>query len=118
MRVLQVYLILAWILLAIVTGYAIADSGLQGGNVFLTDFEHPWRAQFNTDFCLYAVLFGAWVLWREPSKLVGLACALGSLAGGLFALLYVAVASFRAQGDIRRLLLGAHWQADAPRAKT
>lgn len=111
MKLLQGYLVIAWVLLAILTGLAIADSGLEGGRVFLTDFASPWRAQFNTDFTLYALPIAAWVLWREQSKLVGLLCALGTLAGGVFTLLYVLVATFRSRGDVRRLLLGHHTPA-------
>jgi hypothetical protein len=110
MSFLRGYLIIAWLVLVAVTAHAVMTLGVEGGNIFLTDFAHPWRAQFNTDFTLHVLPIAAWILWREPSKLVGLLCAVGTMAGGLFTLLYLLVASFRARGDVRQLLLGKHWK--------
>jgi hypothetical protein len=111
---LRGYLIVAWLALVAVTAHAVMVLGVEGGNVFLTDFAQPWRAQFNTDFMLHVLPVAAWILWREPSKPVGLLCAIGTMAGGLFTLLYLLVASFRAQGDVRQLLLGKHWKPATP----
>jgi hypothetical protein len=112
MKALQGYFVVAWIVLAYVSTHAIASQGLDGGNVFITDFAHPWRAQFNTDFTLWAVPTAVWVFWRHASWLLGLLCAVATLAlGGMFLMPYLLVASIRAHGDARRLLLGAHWPA-------
>jgi hypothetical protein len=111
MRALQAYLIAGWLLLFALTVRAVMALGLAGGEVFLSDFAQPWRAQFNTDFTLYALPITAWVFWREASWLTGLLCALGTLAGGVFTLRYLLVASVRARGDLRCLLLGRHWRA-------
>jgi len=108
MNVLRGFLILGWLLLAAVTARAVAMHGLEGGNVFFSDFAHGWRAQFYTDFLLHVVPIAAWVYWREASKLTGALCVLGTLSGGLFTLLYVLVATYRADGDARRLMLGCH----------
>ena len=108
MRALQAYLFAAFVVLAFVTARAIAALGLDGGQVFLTDFAHPWRAQFNTDFVLYAIPVAAWIVWRERSLAVGALCALGSLAGGVFTLPYLLVATVRARGSILHFLLGHH----------
>ena len=82
--------------------------GSEGGMLFVADFAHPWRAQFNTDFSIHLLLFMTWVFWRETSKAIGTLAALGCLMGGLFTLPYLLVAIWRAKGDVRALLLGAH----------
>lgn len=110
MTALRAYLALGWLLLMGVTVWAINTMGLDSANVFFSDFVHPWRAQFYTDFLLHVGPVAAWVYWRESSKLTGALCALGTLMGGVFTLLYVLVATSRAGGDARRLLLGGHAQ--------
>ena len=113
MNLFRGFLVIAWLLLVAVTANAFIKLGADGGMVFFSDFSHAWRAQFYTDFSLHILLVAAWVFWREPSKLVGLLCALGTALGGVFTLLYLLIASVRAQGDVRRLLLGKHWNSAA-----
>lgn len=108
MVLLRAYLVLGWLLLAGVTVWAVSSLGLEGGKVFFDDFAHAWRAQFYTDFLLHVLPITAWVFWRERSKTVGLLCALGTTLGGVFTLLYLLAATYRAEGDVRRLLLGHH----------
>lgn len=108
MNLLRGYLILGWLLLAGITAWAVSALGADGGMVFFSDFTHAWRASFYTDFLLHVVPIALWIYWREPSKWVGLLCALGAALGGLFTLIYVLVATYRADGDARRLLLGKH----------
>ena len=108
MTLLRGYLILGWVLLVGVTVWAVTTLGIGGGKVFITDFAHAWRAQFYTDFMLHVIPITAWVFWRESSRVVGIACALGTTMGGLFTLLYVLAATYRAGGDAKRLLLGRH----------
>jgi hypothetical protein len=108
MNLLRGYLLVAWLLLAALTVHAVQTLGLDAANVFFSDFAHAWRAQFYTDFLLHVAPIAAWIFWREPSRAVGALCALGALSGGMFTLLYVLVATFRADGDPRRLLLGRH----------
>lgn len=110
MKVLQGFLVVGWIVLSFVSGRAITALGLEGANVFVTDFGHPWRAQFNTDFALWVVLVVAWIVWRHASWVVGVACGVAALAmGGMFLMPYLLLVSISAQGDVRRLLLGSHW---------
>ena len=109
MNLVRIGLVIAWALLAFITWRAIALMGSDGSYIFLADFAQPWRAQFYVDFILHVVLVASWIVWREPSKIIGVICALGCLAGGaLVTLLYVLVTSFRAGGDMRILLLGKH----------
>jgi hypothetical protein len=114
MGLLRGYLVVAWVLLAAITAHAVMTLGAAGGNVFFTDFSQPWRAQFYTDFTLHVLPIAAWMIWREQSKVVGILCAVGAAAGGLFTLLYLLVATYRARGDVRALLLGRHWSPAAP----
>ncbi len=108
MNLLRGYLILGWLLLAGITAWAVSSLGADGGMVFFSDFAHAWRAQFYTDFLLHVVPVAIWIYWREPSKPVGVLCALGASMGGLFTLIYLLAATYRADGDARRLLLGGH----------
>ena len=108
MQGLRLFVLAIWLVLLAVTWRAAAELGLGGGNVFFSDFSHPWRAQFNTDLSLHLLLFAVWVFWREHSKLLGLVCAVLCALGGIFTFLYLVVASYRSRGDARVLLLGAH----------
>ena len=108
MNALRGYLIIGWCFLTGITIWAVATLGLGGINVFFSDLSHAWRAQFYTDFLLHVVPITIWVYWRESSRLAGVLCALGTLMGGLFTILYLLVATFRSGGDVRRLLLGRH----------
>jgi hypothetical protein len=102
-------LIVAWAALAFITWRAITLLGSDGSYIFLSDLAQPWRAQFYTDFVLHVTLVAGWIVWREPSKIVGVLSALACLAGGaLVTLLYVFVTTYRAGGDARVLLLGKH----------
>ena len=108
MQGLRGFLIAIWVVLLAVSWRAVAELGLAGGDVFLSDFSHPWRAQFNTDLLLHLLLIAVWVVWREPSKLVGAACAVLCAFGGIFTFAYLFVAILRSGGDARVLLLGRH----------
>jgi hypothetical protein len=108
MQGLRLFVLAVWVVLLVVTWRAAAELGLAGGNVFVSDFSHPWRAQFNTDLSLHLLLFAVWVFWREHSKLLGLVCALLCALGGIFTFPYFLFAVYRARGDARVLLLGTH----------
>ena len=108
MNALRFLLVILWILIVGITWHALQELGSDGGMVFVTDFSHPWRAQFNTDFSIHLLLFAIWVFWREKSKALGLMAALLCTLGGMFTLLYLLFATYRAQGDAKVLLLGAH----------
>ncbi|AXQ27848.1 hypothetical protein D0B54_03775 [Solimonas sp. K1W22B-7] len=107
MKPLQLTAILLWLLILGITLRAVLALGSDGGMVFLTDLAHPWRLQFNADLLIHLLLFAAWVFWREKSKRAGGICALLCLMGGLFTLPYLLFALHRAQGDVRKFLLGA-----------
>ena len=109
MRRLRFPVLLGWLILAAVTLWALVALGLLAlPETLLTDLRHPWRAQLYLDLELQLLIFAAWVLWRERSLGVGLACAAATmLLGALFTLPYLLFASWKAKGDVRALLLGA-----------
>ena len=105
----RLLLVLGWLLIAAVTLWALAELGLLAlPQTFVSDFAHPWRAQLYLDLELQLLVFASWTVWRERGFGVGLACAAATmLLGALFTLPYLLVASIRAKGDVRRLLLGS-----------
>lgn len=106
--VFRLLLCAGWVLLLFVSIHAVRAMGLGGaGAVFMGDFAHPWRAQFNTDFSLYLLLAGAWLIYRARSWGLGLVWAVLAInLGALFTLAYLLVVSIQAKGDMRQVLLG------------
>ena len=100
----------AWLVVMYVTIHAVLTMGTSAaGSVFIGDFAHPWRAQFNTDFSFHLLLAGAWMVYRARSWGLGLLWAICAVTlGSAFTLAYILVVSFQKRGDIRRLLLGRH----------
>jgi hypothetical protein len=108
MKAFKFLIVILWILIVGITWRALHELGSEGGMVFLSDFQHPWRAQFNTDFTIHLLLFATWVFWREQSKALGLVSALLCSLGGMFTLPYLWFAVYRARGNVKALLLGVH----------
>lgn len=108
MQLLRSALLVAWLATLWVSVRAILALGAgAAGDVFLGDFSHPWRAQFNTDFAVHLLLMAAWIVYRERGSIRGFGFGVAAvLFGGAFSFAYLFVATFTAQGDIRRLLLG------------
>jgi hypothetical protein len=104
----RIFLAAIWVVVAAVTVWALVEMGLAAAlATFFSDLGHPWRAQFYADLEAHLLLVGAWMIYRERSRGVGVACAvLTVLLGALFSLAYVLIASIRARGDARMLLLG------------
>ncbi len=109
--VYRIGLAVGWLGLFAVSVKALQLMGLNSaGTVFISDFDHPWRAQFNTDLGLHLLLAGSWMIYRTRSLAIGALCAVLAInLGGLFTLAYVLVASFRAEGDFRKVLLGCRY---------
>lgn len=109
MNLVRLILVVLWAVLAFITWRAIMLLGSDGSYIFLSDLAQPWRAQFYSDFVIHVLVVAGWIVWREPSKIVGVLWALACLGGGaLVTLLYVLITTFRAGGDARLLLLGKH----------
>ncbi len=111
MTLLRTFLVLGWIAIALVTAHAMAALGVSGFvETALEDIRHPWRVQLYLDFELHLLLFAGWIVWRERPLALGFACAAATLVlGALFTLPYLLFATVRAEGDTRRLLLGARF---------
>lgn len=108
MQIFRAFLIVAWAATMWISVQAIRAMGARvAGDVFLGDFAHPWRAQFNTDFAIHLLLMASWIAHRERSLIRRISFGLAAiLFGGVFSFAYVFVATFTAKGDVRRLLLG------------
>ena len=66
-----------------------------------------WPGQFNFDFMCFLILSGLWLAWRHHFSLRGLALGvLGFFGGKMVFAPYLLFASFKANGDIKKLLLG------------
>jgi hypothetical protein len=66
-----------------------------------------WRGQFNMDFSSFLILGSIWLMWRHHFAPLGLLFGLLIFAGGAPLLCtYLLFASFRANGDVKELLLG------------
>jgi hypothetical protein len=103
-------LVIAWLVIFWISFQAVSRMGFgPAGDVFIGDFAHPWRAQFNGDFAIHLLLVAAWMIYRSKSWIVGLVCAVLAInLGGVFTLAYLLVVSFQTDGDLRKLLLGQH----------
>jgi hypothetical protein len=67
-----------------------------------------WPGQFNLDFMGFLSLSALWLAWRHHFTPAGLGLGLLGFFGGTPVLAaYLLVASFKARGDVRVLLLGA-----------
>lgn len=101
---------LACVFLAVLgyTGVVAAEHGMGLFPVFFGDIAKlGWPGQFNLDFTFMLSFSALWVAHRHRFAPQGIVLALGALVGGsLFLSVYLLVASLRARGDMRELLLG------------
>jgi len=66
-----------------------------------------WAGQFNLDFMGFLALSGLWVAWRHHFSPGGLALGVLGFFGGIMVLApYLFFVSFKANGDMKELLLG------------
>jgi hypothetical protein len=110
MELLRAFLLTAILAIVAVTLYATLSAGINFPAVFFGDLlKLDWRSQINTDLMLHAGLLGIWVAWREGATptgiILGLLCL---LLDAVFGFPYVLLATYRAKGDPKRLLLGVH----------
>ncbi len=110
MAIMRFFLLLGWLTMLVVSWRAVSDLGYNWPQVFFGDIaQHTWRAQFNIDFLIHLLLFAAWVIWRETSRLTGIVCGFFCIfLGGLFGFPYLLATTYRSGSDTRRFLLGKH----------
>jgi hypothetical protein len=66
-----------------------------------------WAGQFNFDFMCFLTLSGLWLAWRHHFSLGGLALGvLGFFGGIMVPAPYLLLASYKANGNMKILLLG------------
>ena len=103
------------ILLIIITIGIIIFTAIVGFNhgwnllpIFFGDMvAMTWPGQFNFDFMCFLILSGLWLAWRHHFSIGGLFLGLVGLFGGIMILApYLLIASYKANGDIKMLLLG------------
>ena len=108
MTVLRLYLIAAFLAVAVYTVLVVGKHGWDLVSVFLQDLNAiNWSGQFNLDFLAYLWLSALWVAWRHEFTPAGIGLALlASIGGMLYLAIYLLVVSFRVDGDLKILLLG------------
>jgi hypothetical protein len=103
------------VLLAIMIIGILGYTGIVGVNhgwnlfpVFFGDLvAMNWPGQFNFDFTCFLTLSGLWLAWRHHFSPGGLALGVLGFFGGIMVLApYLFFASFKANGDMKELLLG------------
>lgn len=90
------------------TGIVISNHGWNLLPIFFGDIAAMnWPGQFNTDFTCMLVLSGLWLAWRHHFSPGGIALGLLGAFGGIAVLApYLLLATFKANGDVREILLG------------
>lgn len=108
MNAFRVFLAVLLLVLILYSGLVISNHGLGLFPVFFGDIRTmAWPGQFNLDFTFMLMLSALWVGWRHNFSPIGLGLGLLALFGGsLFLATYLLVLSWRAQGDLSRILLG------------
>lgn len=108
MTAFRLLLVVIFVAISLYTAFVVAEHGLGLLQVFFGDIAAMgWPGQFNLDFLCFLVLSALWLAWRHHFKPPGLVLGvLGFFGGALFLSAYLLVASYRAGGDVRVLMLG------------
>lgn len=115
MQVFRILLAAMFAGLLVYTLLVVAQNGLAIGSAFFAGVSGmAWPGQFNLDFAGYLLLSAVWIAWRHQFRPAGIALGvLASLGGLLVFAPYLFIASVKAEGDVRTLLLGPD-RAGAP----
>ena len=110
MTLLRIFLIASTVLIYAMTLIASFNHGINWPAVAVEDLiALNWRSQFDTDFLLILLLGAAWIVWREGGTTKGYVFAFLSIfLGGMFSFPYLLYASYDANGDSKKLLVGIH----------
>ncbi len=108
MTAFRVLLVAMFVIVAVYTAIVIAAHGMNLFAVFFADIARMgWAGQFNVDFMCFLVFSGLWVAWRHEFSPAGLGLGVVAFFGGApFLSVYLFIASFAANGDVKELLLG------------
>ncbi len=108
MLAFRIHLVAIFTVLVVYTVIVGNNHGWDLISVFFGDMKAMgWPGQFNLDFMGFLTLSALWVSWRHHFTPAGLALGLVALFGGIsFLAPYLLIASFKANGDARELLVG------------
>lgn len=108
MVLFRVLLAIMLVTLLVYTSIVIANHGMNLLPVFFGDIAAMgWPGQFNLDFSGFLILSALWTSWRHHFSTLGLALGVVAIFGGMgFLTVYLLVASYQVNGDIKALLLG------------
>ena len=108
MRAFRVFLVMIIIGIVSMTGVVGFKNGWNLLPIFFGDMASlTWPGQFNFDFMCFLLLSGFWLAWRHHFSPGGILLALAGVFGGIMLLApYLLIASYKADGDIKVLLLG------------
>ena len=108
MRAFRIFLVMIIIGIVSMTGVVGFKHGWNLLPIFFGDMVSlTWPGQFNFDFMCFLLLSGLWLAWRHHFSPGGILLGLAGVFGGIMLLApYLLVASYRADGDIKVLLLG------------
>jgi len=105
---LRLFLAASTVAIFAITIFAVVAAGVNWPAVYFGDLVRmDWRSQFNADFLIHLFLLATWISWREGFTAKGFLYGFLSIfLGGMFGFPYLLVATYKAQGDPRRILLG------------
>jgi hypothetical protein len=108
MSIFRLYLAIAILSEGVYTVVVGAHHGWNLLPIFFGDIAAmTWPGQFNLDFITFLFLSGIWLAWRHQFSAGGIFLGvLGVFGGMVFLAPYLLFASFRANGDVKVLLLG------------
>jgi hypothetical protein len=108
MGAFRILLIIMFTCIVGYTAMVVVNHGWNLLAVFFGDMAAmTWAGQFNVDFTCFLALSGLWLAWRHHFSPGGLALGvLGFFGGIMFLAPYLFLASFKANGDVKVLLLG------------
>ena len=108
MRAFRTLLVLMIAVFFAYTGIVGLHHGWNLFPIFFGDIvAMTWSGQFNLDFACLLMFSGLWLAWRHQFSPGGIALGLLGFVGGTSVLApYLLLASYRAGGDMRVVLLG------------
>lgn len=108
MRAFRILLVIFFTCLITYTSSVGINHGWNLFPIFFGDMAAmTWAGQFNLDFMGFLTLSGLWLAWRHHFSPGGLVLGVLGFFGGMSVLApYLLLASFKANGDMKEILLG------------
>ena len=108
MNAFRFFLVIMTIGILCITGVVGFNHGWNLLPIFFGDIVSlTWPGQFTFDFLCFLLLSGLWLSWRHHFSYGGLLLGLAGIFGGIMLLApYLLFASYKADGDIKIILLG------------